>query len=81
MTLEQLDRLQFELIGDLSSNKEHSLLHGNAKYGIQKMIITPKKQDGVFGKPKRYYIYNGKSYNNVNMFLDAIKDIKPIKTL
>lgn len=81
MTIEQLYKLSFDLIGSRTSEKEDSLLYANSKYGIQKMVIINKKEGGLFGKPKRYYIYNGKSYNNVNTFLDAIKDIKPIKTL
>jgi len=59
LTFEEFCALPMELGLHISGDKEHYLHRYNRETNINKVVITPKKKNGGFGKPSTiYYIPN-----------------------
>ena len=77
MTREEFEKVPFKLTGHVSMVHQHTMTYANRQYGFVLVFSTAVKKDGFeFGKTKRTFIYDGKKYNNLESFLEAIKDVE-----
>ena len=54
-TFEEFCALPMVLYIHLSGDKEHYLQRYNPSTGVNKIVVTPVKRNGEFGKAKTYY--------------------------
>ena len=54
-TFEEFCALPMALFMHISGDREHYLHRFNPSTGVNKIVITPVKKNGEFGKPKVFY--------------------------
>ena len=79
MTKEEFEKVPFKMASHVSMVHQHTITYVNRQYGFVLVCSTAVKKDGFeFGKTKRIFIYDGKKYNSLESFLEAIKDVEYI---
>ena len=77
MTKEEFEKVPFKMTSHVSMVHQHTITYVNRQYGFVLVCSTAVKKDGFeFGKTKKTFIYNGKKYKSLDIFLEAIKDVK-----
>ena len=77
MTREELAKVPFRMSGHVSMAHEHVSTYVNQQYGFILIDRAKVIKGGTdFGKAKREYIYQGKTYKKYDQFLEAIKDVE-----
>jgi hypothetical protein len=57
LTFEEFCALPMELGLHISGEKEHYLHRYNRETNVNKVVVTPKKKNGEFGKPSTVYYF------------------------
>lgn len=79
MTKEEFEKVPFKMASHVSMVHQHTITYANRQYGFVLVCSTAVKKNGFeFGKTKRTFIYDGKKYNSLDAFLEAIKDVEYI---
>lgn len=79
MTKEEFEKVPFKMTSHVSMVHQHTITYANRQYGFVLVCSTAVKKDGFeFGKTKRTFIYDGKKYNSLDAFLEAVKDVEYI---
>lgn len=76
MTAEELCKIPFKMVSNLSMEHEHCATYKNADYNMGYCVHHKRKDDGTFGRWYVHYQYNGEVYKTKAKFLEAIKDVK-----
>ncbi len=77
MTLEELNKVKFHLIGSLALENVHFLTYASEDGRLGICDRTPKNTNGRFGKTCRHYRIDDKVYKTKKAFEEAIKDFNP----
>lgn len=82
MTREELNKVPFRMVSHMSREGEHISLYANDDYGFRMQKTVKIKKDGfTTGKTYTNYYFNDKWYNSLDKFLEAIKLVRPIKSV
>lgn len=80
MNKEELSKVPFRMVSHMAMEGEHYSLYANYDYGFKMQKTVKIKKDGfTSGKTYTDYYFNGKWYNSLDKFLEAIKLVRPIK--
>lgn len=77
MTIEELNKIPFNMVSHLSMEHEHRLFYMSEDGRLGFCDFTKKRKDGTFGKSYRHYRIDNKIFETKEAFLEAIKDFNP----
>lgn len=77
MTEKELAKIPFRCVGHLALAHEHLLTYVSEDGRLGFCDHTPKRKNGTFGKSRRHYRIDNKTYKSKQKFIEALKDFNP----
>lgn len=80
MTIEELKKIPFRMVGHLAMEDEHCCTY-SSEDGMLGFCDHTKKRGFDFGRSYRHWRIRKKVYTSEEKFLEALKDYHPVMTM